>query len=79
MTTATPFDLDNLDAMRTTTDPAAARRFANPDEADRTARTLRNGYGCRWWPLADFDRHPHGTDRARGFAVSPSPGCWIAS
>ena len=75
MTTETPIDFD---AIRSTTDTAAARRFANPDDADRTARTLRHGIGGRWWPRADFERHPHGTDRARGFAVTTSPGCWLA-
>ena len=72
-------DYRDQGAVRSTTDPAAARRFTDPDEADRRARALRHGTAATgYWPLADFARHPHGTDSARGFAVSTAPGCWLA-
>lgn len=78
---AIPGEIGSSDqgAVRSTTDPAAARRFTDPDEADRRARALRHGTAATgYWPLADFARHPHGTDSDRGFAVSTAPGCWLA-
>ena len=57
----------------TTTSTARARRFANPDDADREAARRRRSY-----PRAEMTRHPHGTDRARGFAVELNPGQWLA-
>ena len=58
----------------TTTRTEQARRFANPDDASRKATLYRFS-----WPLVEMTRHPHGTDRARGFAVELAPGRWLAN
>ena len=72
MTTKTPIDFRNV---RTTTDPAGARRFAEMDAADKTAITLRHATPVAF-PQAHVQRHPHGA--TRGFAVTTSPGDWLA-
>lgn len=64
--------------VRTTDDPGAARRFADPDEADHASAQLRSAI-VRAFPLAEMVRHPHGTDRDRGFAVAVAPASWLAA
>ena len=70
--TTTSIDFRNV---RTTTDPDGALRFAEMDDADKTAITLRHATPVAY-PQAHFQRHPHGA--ARGFAVTTSPGVWMA-
>ena len=77
MTTTAPIDLIDFRHIRTTPNPASALRFACMDDADKTTITLQHlAYGP--FPQAHFTRHPHDTDRARGFAVTTSPGRWLA-
>ena len=66
-----------MTTINTTTDAAEARRYASSEEAARAAKKLRFGLGRA--PLAAEVRHPHGTNRDRGWAVEVGPGLRLAA